>query len=128
MRVPFIELDGECEKDTRMPVGEIFSLYGQCGYRAIERGTLARVLSEHGCAVLSVGGGVVSAKETFDYLLSHCYTVWIKAQPEEHMSRVLEQGDFRAMAGNDQAMEDLRRILDAGEPLYQQADMELDTS
>ena len=128
MQVPFIELDGEVEKDTGMPLGEIFSLYGQSGYRAIERRTLARVLSEHDCAVLSVGGGVVSAKETFDYLLSHCYTVWIKARPEEHMSRVLEQGDFRAMAGNDQAMEDLRRLLDAREPLYRQADMELDTS
>jgi XRE family aerobic/anaerobic benzoate catabolism transcriptional regulator len=128
MRVPFIELDGEIEKDTGMPLGEIFSLYGQSGYRAIERRTLTRVLTEHECAVLSVGGGVVSEKETFDYLLSHCYTIWIKAQPEEHMSRVLEQGDFRAMAGNDQAMEDLRRILEAREPLYRQADMELDTS
>jgi XRE family aerobic/anaerobic benzoate catabolism transcriptional regulator len=128
MRVPFIELDGEIEKDTGMPLGEIFSLYGQSGYRAIERRTLTRVLAENECAVLSVGGGVVSEKETFDYLLSHCYTIWIKAQPEEHMSRVLEQGDFRAMAGNDQAMEDLRRILEAREPLYRQADMELDTS
>jgi XRE family aerobic/anaerobic benzoate catabolism transcriptional regulator len=128
LRVPFIELDGEIEKDTGMPLGEIFSLYGQSGYRAIERRTLTRVLSEPECAVLSVGGGVVSEKETFDYLLSHCYTIWIKAQPEEHMSRVLEQGDFRAMAGNDQAMEDLRRILEAREPLYRQADMELDTS
>src|SRR6202040_1619155 len=127
-RVPFIELDGEIEKDTGMPLGEIFSLYGQSGYRAIERRTLTRVLTEHDCAVLSVGGGVVSEKETFDYLLSHCYTIWVKAQPEEHMSRVLEQGDFRAMAGNDQAMEDLRRILEAREPLYRQADMELDTS
>src|SRR6266481_1608731 len=63
MRVPFIELDGEVEKDTGMPLGEIFSLYGQSGYRAIERRTLARVLSEHKCVVLSVGGGVVSAKE-----------------------------------------------------------------
>jgi len=127
-RVPFIELDGEIEKDTGMPLGEIFSLYGQSGYRAIERRTLTRVLAEHECAVLSVGGGVVSEKETFDYLVSHCYTIWIKAQPEEHMSRVLEQGDFRAMAGNDQAMEDLRRILEAREPLYRQADMELATS
>ncbi len=126
--VPFIELDGEVEKDTGMPLGEIFSLYGQSGYRAIERRTLTRVLAEHECAVLSVGGGVVSEKETFDYLLSHCYTIWIKARPEEHMSRVLEQGDFRAMAGNDQAMEDLRRILEAREPLYRQADMALDTS
>jgi XRE family aerobic/anaerobic benzoate catabolism transcriptional regulator len=128
MRVPFIELDGEIEKDTGMPLGEIFSLYGQSGYRAIERRTLARVLAEQECAVLSIGGGVVSEKETFDYLLSHCYTIWVKAQPDEHMSRVLAQGDFRAMADNDQAMEDLRRILEAREPLYRQADMQLDTS
>jgi len=126
--VPFIEVDGEIEKHTGMPLGEIFSLYGQSGYRAIERRALAKVLSEHDCAVLSVGGGIVSEKETFDYLLSNCYTIWIKAQPEEHMSRVLEQGDLRAMSGNDQAMEDLRRILEAREPLYRQADMEFDTS
>jgi len=128
MTIPFIELDGEIEKDTGMPLSEIFSLYGQSGYRAIEKRTLARVLNQHSRAVVSVGGGVVSEKETFDYLLSHCYTIWIKAQPEEHMARVLEQGDFRAMAGNDQSMEDLRRILEAREPLYRQADMELDTS
>jgi XRE family aerobic/anaerobic benzoate catabolism transcriptional regulator len=128
MMVPFIELDGQIEKETGMPLSEIFSLYGQSGYRAIEKRTLARVLNEHSCAVISVGGGVVSEKETFDYLLSHCYTVWIKALPEEHMARVLEQGDFRAMSGNDQAMEDLRRILEAREPLYRQADMDLDTS
>jgi XRE family transcriptional regulator, aerobic/anaerobic benzoate catabolism transcriptional regulator len=128
LRVRFIELDGEIEKETGMPLGEIFSLYGQSGYRAIERRTLTRVISENERAVISVGGGVVSEKETFDDLLSHCYTIWIKARPEEHMSRVMEQGDFRAMAGNDQSMEDLRRILEAREPLYQQADMELDTS
>src|SRR5258707_4745800 len=126
MQVPFIELDAEIKKDTGMPLGEIFSLYGQSGYRAIERRTLTRVLTEQESAVLSVGGGVVSEKETFDYLLSHCYTIWVKARPEEHMSRVLAQGDFRAMAGNDQAMEDLRRILEAREPLYRQADMEIE--
>jgi XRE family aerobic/anaerobic benzoate catabolism transcriptional regulator len=128
MQLPFIELDREIEKDTGMPLSEIFSLYGQSGYRAIEKRTLEKVLNENEGAVLSVGGGVVSEKETFDYLLSHCYTVWIKAQPEEHMARVIAQGDFRAMAGNDQAMQDLRLILEAREPLYQEADMCLDTS
>jgi XRE family aerobic/anaerobic benzoate catabolism transcriptional regulator len=126
--IPFVELDSEIEKDTGMPLAEIFSLYGQSGYRAIERRTLEKVLHEHESAVLSVGGGVVSEKETFDLLLSNCYTVWIKAQPEEHMSRVIAQGDFRAMAGSDQAMEDLRRILEAREPLYRKADMSMDTS
>jgi XRE family aerobic/anaerobic benzoate catabolism transcriptional regulator len=126
--MPFIETDREIEKDAGMPLAEIFALYGQSGYRAIEKRTLERVLNENDRAVLSVGGGVVSEKETFDYLLSHCYTVWIKAQPEEYMRRAMAQGDFRAMAGNDHAMEDLRRILEAREPLYRQADMELDTS
>jgi XRE family aerobic/anaerobic benzoate catabolism transcriptional regulator len=125
---PFIEMDREIEKDAGMPLAEIFALYGQSGYRAIEKRTLERVLNENERAVLSVGGGVVSEKETFDHLLSNCYTVWIKAQPEEYMRRAMAQGDFRAMAGNDHAMEDLRRILEAREPLYRQADMELDTS
>jgi XRE family transcriptional regulator, aerobic/anaerobic benzoate catabolism transcriptional regulator len=128
MNIPFIELDGEIEKDTGMPLGEIFSLYGQTGYRAIERRSLERVLHEQGRAILSVGGGVVSEKETYDYLLSNCYTVWIKARPEEHMARVIAQGDLRAIAGGNQAMEDLRRILEAREPLYRKADMYLDTS
>ena len=126
--VPFIELDREIEKETGMPLAEIFSLYGQPGYRAIEKRTLERVMQEHDRGVISVGGGVVSEKESYDYLLSRCYTVWIKAQPEEHMSRVVAQGDFRAMAGRDRAMEDLRRILESREALYRMADMMLDTS
>ena len=125
---PFIELDREIEKDTGIPLAEIFSLYGQPGYRAIERRTLERVIEEYDRSIFSIGGGVVSEKETYDHLLSHCYTIWIKAQPEEHMSRVIAQGDFRAMAGSDRAMEDLRRILEAREPLYRNADMVLDTS
>ena len=124
----FVELDQEIEKDTGMPLGEIFSLYGQSGFRAIEKRTLEKVLKQNERAVISVGGGVVSEKETFDYLLSHCLTVWVKAQPEEHMSRVMAQGEFRPMAANDQAMEDLRRLLEAREPLYRKADLVLDTS
>jgi XRE family aerobic/anaerobic benzoate catabolism transcriptional regulator len=127
-RTPFVELDAEIEKETGMPLTDIFSLYGQGGYRSIERRVLERILREHQHAVLAVGGGMVSERDTYDLLLSTCYTVWVKAQPEEHMSRVIAQGDFRAMAGNHQAMEDLRGILAAREPLYGQADVQLDTS
>lgn len=126
--VPFIELDQEIEKETGMPLAEIFSLYGQSGYRAIEKRTLERVVAANQSAVISVGGGIVSEKESYDYLLSHCYTVWLKAQPEEHMSRVIAQGDFRAMASSDRAMEDLRRILESREPLYRKADSCIDTA
>lgn len=126
--VKFLELDREIEKDAGMALEEIFSLYGQSGYRRFERRILDRVLSSERRAVISVGGGVVSERETYDRLLGSCYTVWVKAQPEEHMSRVVAQGDLRAMAENDEAMEDLRRILNAREPLYRMADWQLDTS
>src|SRR5713101_6084680 len=126
--VPFVELDREIEKETGMPLAEIFSLYGQSGFRSIEKRTLERVLAEYDRIVLSVGGGIVSEKENYDFLLANCYTIWVKAQPEEHMSRVIAQGDFRAMAGSDRAMEDLRRILESREPLYRKADATVDTS
>src|SRR6202000_2732713 len=119
--VPFIELDREIEKEAGMPLAEIFSLYGQFCSRAIERPTLERVANEHERAVFSIGGGVVTEPETYDFLRANCFTIWIKAKPQEHMDRVVAQGDFRAMAGNDRAMEDLRRILTSAEPLSPQA-------
>jgi len=78
--------------------------------------------------VLSVGGGIVSEAQSYNLLLLNCYTVWVKAAPEEHMARVVAQGDLRPMQGNDAAMEDLKRILIAREPLYSKADVTLDTS
>jgi XRE family aerobic/anaerobic benzoate catabolism transcriptional regulator len=126
--VPFIELDREIETETGIPLADIFSLYGQSGYRAIERRTLERVTNEYDSAVFSIGGGVVNEPETYDFLRANCFTIWIKAKPQEHMDRVVAQGDFRAMAGNDRAMDDLRRILASREPLYRQADVTLDTS
>ncbi|HEX5394394.1 MAG TPA: helix-turn-helix transcriptional regulator [Rhodocyclaceae bacterium] len=128
MGAPFIEIDKEIERETGMPVEEIFALYGQAGYRRAEKRTLERVLRENERGVISVGGGIVSQSETYDLLLSSCFTVWVKAQPEEHMARVMAQGDLRPMAGNDEAMEDLKRILDAREPLYRKADTTLDTT
>lgn len=128
LNLPFMELDREVEKEAGMPLAEIFSLYGQSGYRRIEKRALENVLRQMERAVIAVGGGVVSEKETFQLLLSNCYTVWVKAQPEQHMARVLAQGDVRAMANNAEAMEDLRWILEARTPLYGKADMQLDTS
>lgn len=128
MGVAFIELDREIERETGMPASELFALYGQAGYRRIEQRTLERVIRDNERGVISVGGGVVAQQETYDMLLSNCLTVWVKAQPEEHMARVMAQGDLRPMAGNDEAMEDLKRILEAREPLYAKADTVIDTS
>ena len=128
LNVPFIELDREIEQDAGVDLAGIFSLYGQAGYRRFENRALERVLATHGRAVISVGGGVVSERETYNRLLASCFTVWVKAKPEEHMARVVAQGDLRAMEENDEAMEDLRDILAAREPLYGMADFQLETS
>ena len=126
--VPFIELDREVEADVGMSLAEVFSLYGQSGYRRIEQRCLERIVGAHQRAIISVGGGIVSEPDTYELLLARCFTVWIKAQPEEHMARVASQGDCRPMEGNREAMDDLRRILAARAPLYGKADTVVDTS
>ncbi len=125
---PFVELDKEVEREAGTSLSEVFLLYGQSGYRRIERRCLERIIAMHERAVISAGGGVVSETETYELLLAKCFTVWVKAAPEEHMARVEAQGDMRPMHGNDEAMEDLRRILIAREPLYGRADCIVDTS
>jgi len=124
----YVELDHEIERESGMTLPELFSLYGQSGFRRFERRTLERLIAENAQMVLAVGGGVVAEDETYGFLLSKCFTVWLKASPEEHMSRVIAQGDLRPMAGNAEAMEDLKRILAAREPLYRKADVVVDTS
>lgn len=128
LHVPFIELDREIEREAGISLSEVFSLYGQTGYRRIERRCLERIVQENERMVMTVGGGIVSEIETYNVLLLNCFTVWVKASPEEHMARVVAQGDFRPMQGNREAMEDLKRILGAREPLYRKADVTLDTS
>jgi len=126
--VPFVELDQEIERDAGISLSEIFLLYGQQGYRRYERRCLERVIEGHERCVIATGGSIVSEPATYDLLLSTCFTVWLKAAPEEHMARVVAQGDTRPMAGNAQAMEDLRRILDGRGMLYGQADATVDTA
>jgi len=128
LATPFVELDREIELDAGISLSEIFLLYGQAGYRRIERRCLERLVRTQKDMVMTVGGGIVSEPETYNLLLQHCFTIWIKASPDEHMSRVAAQGDLRPMQGHSEAMDDLKRILEAREPLYRKADLTLDTA
>ena len=127
LQLPFVELDREIERDAGISLSEVFSLYGQTGYRRIERRCLERIIQSNKQIVMAVGGGIVSEPETYNLLLANCFTVWIKALPAEHMARVVAQGDLRPMQGSAEAMEDLNRILKAREPLYRKADLTFDT-
>ncbi len=128
MDVPFIELDQEIERLAGMKLGQIFELFGQETFRRHERAALEAVLAAQPRFVLATGGGLVTEPGTFELLLSAAFTVWVRAEPEEHMQRVADQGDLRPMADNARAMDDLVSILKSREPLYAKADAALDTS
>ena len=124
----FIELSGEIEKFAGCTVAEIQALYGQNAYRRYERRALEETIQIYGECVIATPGGLVSDPATFNQLLSHCTTVWLQATPEDHMKRVVAQGDLRPMAQSKEAMEDLKGILAGRAAFYSKADFSLDTS
>ena len=135
--MPFVELDREIEREAGTSMNEILLLHGQAGYRRYERRALLRIAEEHpDGVVMTTGGSIVSERETFDLLQSHFWCVWLKASPEEHMSRVVAQGDMRPFDAGDnakggatrEALDDIRRILASREALYARADAVVDTA
>jgi XRE family aerobic/anaerobic benzoate catabolism transcriptional regulator len=126
--MPFVELNRDIERLAGCDVREIHSLYGGSAYRRYELRALEDTIATHPRAVLATGGGLVSEAATFELLLARCFTIWLRATPEDHMKRVIAQGDMRPMAGNNEAMADLKRILAGREAFYAKADMTFDTS
>jgi len=128
MHVRFVELDRRVEQAANMSLAEIFSLYGDEHYRRLEREALARVIEEQRATILATGGGIVTSADAYAMLKKAAVTVWLRAAPEDHWTRVVRQRDRRPMADRPEAMADLREILAAREPLYSAADHTVDTS
>jgi XRE family transcriptional regulator, aerobic/anaerobic benzoate catabolism transcriptional regulator len=126
--VPFIELDREIERRSGANLSEIFDMFGQETFRRAEREALDDVLRRHKHFVIATSGSIVTEPGTLELLLASCFTVWVRAEPEEHMKRVMAQGDMRPMANNARAMEDLVSILKSREPLYAKAEAALVTT
>jgi XRE family transcriptional regulator, aerobic/anaerobic benzoate catabolism transcriptional regulator len=128
LEMPFLELDRLIEQESGLTLNLIFDFRGQAGFRELERQCLENVLRRHPCFILATGGSLVSEPGTFERLLSSCFTVWVRTSPEEHMRRVIDQGDMRPMSNNRDAMSDLKRILAEREVLYGKADIQIDTA
>jgi XRE family aerobic/anaerobic benzoate catabolism transcriptional regulator len=133
LRVPFVELDREVEKEAGARLGEVFAMYGQDAFRRFEQRALERVLNHHERAVIATGGSLVTAPGTYEMLLDRCLCVWLKTSPEEHMSRVIAQGDMRPFRGGNapgraSALDEIRKLLADRDRLYARADVTVDTS
>jgi XRE family transcriptional regulator, aerobic/anaerobic benzoate catabolism transcriptional regulator len=125
---PFVELDRVVEEDYGASIPDLIEMAGTATFRRHERGALERVIAAHEAAIITTAGGIVADPETYSLLLRRTHTIWIKARPEDHMSRVMAQGDFRPMAQNRGAMADLVAILEARRADYARAEAEVDTS
>ena len=126
--LPFVELDREVEKEAGAKLGEVFAMYGQDAFRRFERRALQRVLNQKERAVIAAGGSLVTDPDTYKLLLDRCLCVWLRTSPEEHMARVIAQGDMRPFKGRSAALAEIRRLLADRERLYGRADVTLDTS
>lgn len=124
----FVELSREIEKFAGCSISEIHNLYGTNAYRRYERRALEEAIQIYPEVVIATPGGLVSDPATFNEVLSHCFTVWLQAKPEDHMGRVAAQGDLRPMAASKEAMDDLKRILEGRAAFYAKADLAVDTS
>jgi len=125
---PFVELDHEVEKEAGAKLGEVFAMYGQDAFRRFERRALERVLHEEPRAVIAVGGSLVTDPGSYDLLLASCRCVWLKTSPEEHMSRVIAQGDMRPFKGRSAALGEIKKLLADRDALYARAAATMDTS
>ncbi len=125
---PFIELDRLVEEDYGASIPDLIEMAGTATFRRHERSALDRIITAHDAAIITTAGGIVANPETYALLLRRSHTIWIKARPEDHMSRVMAQGDFRPMAQNRAAMADLVAILEARRADYSRAEADIDTS
>ena len=128
LKIPFIELDAEVEKEAGARLGEVFAMYGQDAFRRFERRALERVLAQQRRAVIATGGSLVTDPANYELLLERCQCVWLKAAPEEHMARVIAQGDMRPFKGRSAALDEIRKLLADRDELYRRADITLNTS
>ncbi len=128
LEAPFVELDEEVERASGLDLAGIFDLHGPSGYHRFEAEALERVLARGERMVIATGGSVVEAPKTFDRLLETCRTVWLRAEPTEHLERVLAQGDRRPVRGHPQALAELREILNRRAGLYARCELHVETS
>jgi XRE family transcriptional regulator, aerobic/anaerobic benzoate catabolism transcriptional regulator len=124
----FIELSKHIETLAGCSTAEIQALYGINAYRRYERRALEDVIGSQNRIVIATPGGLVSDTGTFKLTLDRCHTIWLKAKPEDHMSRVVAQGDLRPMTASKEAMDDLKGILAGRAAFYSKANLTVDTS
>jgi XRE family transcriptional regulator, aerobic/anaerobic benzoate catabolism transcriptional regulator len=126
--LPFLSITQEIETRAGMGINDLFNLGGAEAYRALENDVAADLSRRTDRIILETAGGITGNSDALETVLSSFKTVWLKATPEEHLSRVANQGDMRPMQGNARALEHLKTLLAQREAEYARAEFTIDTS
>ncbi len=126
--LPFVSVTREIETRAGMSLADLFNLGGPDAYRTLENDVVADLARRDERMVLETAGGIVNNRDALEIILAAYKTVWLKASPEEHLDRVVKQGDMRPMQGTLKALEHLKALLTQREPEYRRAEWVLDTS
>lgn len=128
LNMPFFEMSKLVEEAYGGDMSLLVDFGGQSALRRHENEAWERLCAANDRAVIAAPGGIVADGPLYDRVLGSAHSIWLRATPEDHMGRVMQQGDFRPMRRNPGAMADLKSILAARSPDYARAEAELDTS
>ena len=119
--LPFLDSDHEIETASRMTIPELFELYGEAEFRALEQRVIMRIL-ENGPQVLSTGGGAYMNGQTRRAIADHGVAVWLKAELDVLMDRVGKKQN-RPLLKNADPRAVMIRLMDERYPVYANADV-----
>lgn len=125
--LPFFDSDAEIVAAAGMSIPEIFAQFGEGYFRSGERRVITRLLAEGPC-VLSLGGGAFVNPETRLEIARSGITIWLRADVELLLSRVLARPHARPLLQTTDPRATLIDLLERRTPIYALADIAVDSS
>ncbi len=123
----FIDTDVLIEEREGMPITMIFKEKGEDHFRQVEQAIVAEV-SEMKNAVIATGGGVIKNRQNVKNLGNRGILVWLKADPEIILKRVMSEGGTRPLLDVEEPLKEINKLLDERLPMYKQSDTSIDTN
>lgn len=123
----FVDMDREIEKVCGMSVSDVFRRYGEIRFRSEER-LMAGKLARQTGLVIATGGGVVLGDGNLEALQENGIIINLEAKPEYIFQRVNRKKGTRPLLKKNVTVEEIKEMLQNRQPLYQQAEIIVDTN
>lgn len=117
--VEFFDSDTEIENASRMSVKDLFAVYGEPEFRALEQRVMLRLMEE-GPRVISTGGGAFMNPEVRAAVKQGGIAIWLEAELDVLMERVGRR-ETRPLLQNDDPEQTMRAMMEKRHPVYAEA-------